>query len=160
VGTPARRREFMTSTIFREATKEEISELAKIRGEDSQSENFWKDRILGYLDCTHSPQQALNTRIIYVACIDNVIVGFIAGHLTRRLECQGELQWIDVVQDFRREGIASELIKLLANWFVTKESYKVCVDPGNDIARNFYKKNGAKMLDNHWMFWEDIRTIL
>ena len=150
----------MTDVIFREATVADVPSLANIRSEDWQSENFWKDRILGYLNCTHHPQKALNIRVIYVAIINETIVGFIAGHLTRRFECDGELQWINVIEEFRRSGFASELVKLLAKWFINKKTYKVCVDPGDEIAIKFYQKNGAKMLNQHWMFWEDIRTTI
>ncbi|MGZ5219062.1 MAG: GNAT family N-acetyltransferase [Chitinophagaceae bacterium] len=150
----------MPDVIFREVTVEDVPYLAKIRGEDLESEKFWNDRILGYIKCIHHPQQALNTRIIYVAILNGTIVGFIAGHLTGRYKCDGELQWINVMAGAQRIGIASRLVKVLAKWFISKKSHKVCVDPGNEIAIKFYQKNGAKMLNNHWMFWEDIGTTL
>jgi GNAT superfamily N-acetyltransferase len=150
----------MTDVIFREATVADVPSLAKIRSEDWQSEKFWKSRISGYIKCTHHPQKALKIRVIYVAIINETIAGFIGGHLTRRFECDGEVQWINVIKDFRRSGIASELLKLLAKWFINNNSFKVCVDPGDEIAVRFYQKNRAKMLDQHWMFWEDIRTTL
>lgn len=144
----------MSKIIYREATGQDIPFLAKIRSTDSAEESYWNARISGYAEGTHYPQKALKERIIYVATENERIIGFIAGHLTRRYDCDGELQWIDVIESYRRKGIASKLVKLLTEWFVKHDSCKICVDPGNDIARQFYKANGATALNNHWMYWE------
>jgi GNAT superfamily N-acetyltransferase len=150
----------MTGIIFREATKEDVPALAEIRGDSLEKGEYWNDRILGYMNCTHHPQQALHPRVIYVACLNGAIIGFIAGHLTHRYNCDGELQWINVVGKYTRRGIASELIRVLANWFIKQDAYKICVDPGDDAARHFYKMNGAESLNVHWMFWPDIRSVI
>jgi GNAT superfamily N-acetyltransferase len=145
--------------IIREISTETIPEIVKIRTRDwGTDEAYWDRRIRGYLDCTSNPTDALNTRIIYVAMIGGVVVGFIAGHLTSRFGCQGELQWINVIPDWQEKGIASQLIKKLAQWFVANNAFKVCIDAGSEEVRQFYSKNGATMLNNHWMYWEDIRT--
>ena len=86
-------------------------------------------------------------------------MGLIAGHLTRRFGCAGEIEWIDVVPELRRKGIASHLIHLLAEWFVQQGALRICVDPGNSEARAFYSKLAAQPLNAHWMFWPDIRHI-
>ena len=99
-------------------------------------------------------------RVIVVAEIDDAIVGFIAGQLTTRYNCQGELQWLDVASNFRRKKLASKLVHVLAQWFIQKDAYKICVDPGNDAARLFYSAIGATNLNAHCMHWEDIRQIL
>ena len=149
----------MTSISYRKAISLDIPSLAKIRSGNPDIEKHWTDRISGYLNYTHNPQQALKPRIIYVATDYDKIVGFVAGHLTIRYDCEGELQWINIIEEYQKHGIASELVKVLANWFVEQKSYKICVDPGNDIARRFYKKNGAENLNAHWMFWKDIRDV-
>jgi ribosomal protein S18 acetylase RimI-like enzyme len=151
----------MADTIlYRKATEEDIESLAKLRSDNTGTEEHWEVRITNYLNLTHNPQQALRERIIYVAVHMDTIIGFIAGHLTTRYNCQGELQWINVADNYRNSGIASKLVLLLANWFTDMKSYKICVDPGNEAARSFYNKNGAKNLNDHWMFWEDIRNII
>jgi hypothetical protein len=38
----------------------------------------------------------LTERAAFVAIDDGDLVGFVAGHKTRRLGCDGELQWINV----------------------------------------------------------------
>ena len=37
------------------------------------------------------PQQALPPRVIYVATEGDTLIGYVAGHLTRRYACDGEL---------------------------------------------------------------------
>jgi GNAT superfamily N-acetyltransferase len=150
----------MTQIIFREATIDDVFALAAIRGDTAVSKEYWQERISGYMNGTHHPQQALRPRIVYVACIDESIIGFVAGHLTERYNCDGELQWINVIENFTRKGIASQLIQLLATWFIKLSAYKICIDPASDDARQFYKMTGATDLNAHWMFWPDIRSII
>ena len=149
----------MPNVSYRKVKTEDIPFLAKIRAANWETEDFWNYSISSYLNNTRNPQKALKERVLYVALVDSAIVGFIAGHLSTRYDCQGELEWIDVTEQYRRDGIASALVKILAAWFIEHKAYKVCIDPGNEIARKFYSKNGAKDLNDHWMFWNDIRNI-
>ena len=146
--------------IYREANDDDVAHLAEIRAANSATKDYWDDRIRKYSRALVSPQQALEPRIIYLALDSDKVVGFVAGHLTRRLNCDGELQWIDTVQGYRRKGIASDLIRILAKWFIDHRAYKICVDPGDQIARDLYYKNGATNLNEHWLYWDDIRKIL
>ena len=153
--------QFPTTDIFyRAANEKSIPQLANIRARNSGTEEHWNQRIAGYINGTHNPQQSLEVRIIYAAFQNENIVGFIAGHLSRRFGCDGELQWIDVVEERRRQGIGSTLVRCLATWFTTQNAYKICVDPGNDNTRKFYESTGAVELNQHWMYWEDISAIL
>ena len=43
-------------------------------------------------------------------------------------------------KEYRRNGVASTLLLHLAKWFVQHESYKICVDPGNETACDFLQK--------------------
>ncbi|TDX02329.1 GNAT family N-acetyltransferase [Dinghuibacter silviterrae] len=146
----------MHQVSFRQATADDIPGLATIRAVSWGSETYWITRITGYLAGTVNPQKALEPRIIYVALVEDQIAGFIGGHLTQRFDCDGELEWIDVLEPYRRLGIASRLITKLFQWFIERGAFHICVDPGNDIARQFYKKNGAEMLNQHWMHWPNI----
>ncbi len=136
--------------------------MASIRAQSWETEAFWHVRITRYLTGEHSPQHALAPRTAFVA-IDQEhkeqLVGFIAGHLTRRYDCDAELQWIDTTEQRRRQGIASALLRTLALWFEQQNALRVCVDPGNPIARAFYYHHGAEPLNQHWMVWKDIREI-
>jgi ribosomal protein S18 acetylase RimI-like enzyme len=153
---------FMSTNQFRQARPSDISALAQMRASDWGTEEFWAMRISGYMKGEHNPQKALPPRIVYVAIKDDKVVGFIAGHLTRRFECDGELQWINIIPEFQRYGIASELLRLLATWFIENKSLQVCVnvDPDNSTAQQFYKRHNAESLNEHWLFWKDINMIM
>ena len=58
--------------------------------------------------------------------------------------------------------MASELVGLLARWFVQQGAFRICVDvdPANAPARAFYIRNGAEELNEHWLVWNDISRVL
>ena len=147
---------------YRQAHQIDFPTLAGIRARDAGQEEFWKERIAGYWQRTHHPQKALLPRIIYVAVDGEVITGMIAGHLTQRFGCTGELQWIDVIPPYRGTGVAHKLLQLLASWFVFQQSVKVCVNcaPDNLTALRFYERHGAKPINDQWLVWEDITAVL
>jgi ribosomal protein S18 acetylase RimI-like enzyme len=135
--------------------------MARIRALEWGSLEFWTNRMTGYLNGEHNPQRALPPRSCYVAVRDSSVVGFVAGHLTRRYGCEGELQWINILPERRRAGIASELLRLQGGWFVEQKALRVCVDvePSNAVARAFYTRRGAETLNDHWLVWNDIRKV-
>ncbi len=150
----------MSTLVFREANNTDIDALAEIRAINSGTKAHWARRIQDYTLGLVNPQKALRPRVIYIAADNDKVVGFIAGHLTERFACDGELQWIDTVQEYRGRGVASHLVRVLAKWFTDSNAYKICVDPGNAAARSFYTGIGAEALNDHWLFWPDIRKIL
>ncbi|MBZ5574702.1 MAG: GNAT family N-acetyltransferase [Acidobacteriia bacterium] len=85
------------------------------------------------------PREALCPRVSFVCVERKRIVGLIAGHLTRRFGCEGELQWISIRPQHRGRSIATELLRRLARWFVAHDARRVCVDvePSNQVARRF-----------------------
>ncbi len=147
---------------YREAVKSDIAAMARIRAADWETEEYWMTRITGYMDRELHPQKALMARVVFVAMENNFLVGYIAGHLTRRYNCDGELEWINVIRDRRGNGVASELLRLLAEWFARQKASRVCVDvdPANTIARRFYARHGTEHLNEHWMIWNDIGALL
>ena len=150
------------TVTYRVAELSDVPAMAAIRALEWESEEYWSTRITGYLNGEINPRQALRSRISFVACDGNQVLGFVAGHLTRRHGCDGELEWINVAPKHRGSGIASELLKPMAEWFVENGARKVCIDvqPTNLIARNFYRRNGATDLNPHWMVWNDIGVVL
>jgi GNAT superfamily N-acetyltransferase len=135
--------------------------MAAIRSREWETEAYWEARIRGYLSGRHSPQQALPDRAAFVAMNDGLLVGFVAGHRTLRYACDGELEWINVVEEQRGHGIAGKLLAAIGAWFAHRDALRVCVDvdPKNAAARQLYSKYGALPLNNHWMVWEDVRAI-
>jgi len=143
------------SIEYREVTMHDIPQLAKIRAAEWESDEYWMWRISGYLNRELHPQLALIPRVLYLAADNNIIVGFVAGHLTQRFGCDGELEWINVILSYRRQGIARKLVKLLANWFIQNKARRICVDGSGP----FYEKLGAAQLNEHWMIWNDIGQV-
>jgi GNAT superfamily N-acetyltransferase len=119
-------------------------------------------RTAAYLDGKHHPQQALLPRVAFVGLDDDVVIGYIAGHLTRRFGCDGELQYLFVAPSHRRHKVAAEMLRLLALWFVEQRALRVCVNADIDSpgAVPFYVSQGAVALNPHWYVWNDIRSVM
>jgi GNAT superfamily N-acetyltransferase len=135
--------------------------MAAIRAQEWETEAFWAVRIGLYLSGEHSPRQALPRRAAFVALDGGELVGFVAGHRTRRLGCDGELQWVNVARESRGQGIAGRLMVRIGEWFAEQNANRVCVNvaAGNTAARRLYARHGAQALDEHWMIWEDSRAV-
>lgn len=139
----------------------DLPAMAAIRAQEWETETFWAHRIGLYLSGEHSPRQALPARAAFVALDGAELVGFVAGHRTRRRACDGELQWVNVARERRGQGAAGKLIGRIGEWFVEQNACRVCVNvaPGNTAARTLYARHGAQPLDEHWMIWEDSRAM-
>ena len=149
----------MSELVFRQAGLDDALGMAQVRAGDWSSEEFWIPRIRAYLAGDSHPRQALSPRLAYVCLDGEVIVGLIAGHLTRRFGCDGELQWLSVRPAYRGRGVATELLRRLWQWFIERKAHHICVDvqPANETARRFYRSHGADDLKPSWMVWKDIR---
>jgi ribosomal protein S18 acetylase RimI-like enzyme len=148
--------------LYRQAQAGDIATMAEIRAADWGDEEYWRERILKYLRRQMHPREALRARVSFVAVDGERVVGLIAGHLTTRFGCDGELEWISIRQEYRRRGVASQLLCRVSKWFAARGVKRVCVDvePSNHSARQFYRRHGAKDLKPHWMVWEDIRSAV
>ena len=147
--------------IFRKATLADVPSLVQSRSADPQ----WgpaDPRTAAYLEGQHHPQRALAPRTAFVALEGTAVIGYIAGHLTRRYDCDGELQYLWVAPARRRTGVATRLLGLLAQWFAEQGAARICVDvlPDNLRARAFYKRHGAVTLNQHWLVWNDVAEAL
>lgn len=152
----------MSAFLIRETEDSDIPAMARIRAAEWETEVYWNKRIHAYLVGELDPKFALKPRVSFTCCEAKSIIGFIAGHLTQRHSCQGELEWINVVPDKRGSGAASELLRRLAQWFVSQNALRICVDvePSNEVARRFYAKHGAEDLNPHWLVWNDINRVI
>jgi ribosomal protein S18 acetylase RimI-like enzyme len=147
---------------YRKADGADMTAMAQIRAADWSTVEHWRMRIAGYMNGELHPQQALMPRVVFVAIEEDVVTGFIAGHLTQRYECDGELQWINVSPEHRRNGVASELLRMLAAWFIKHKAKRICVDvdPANSTARSFCMRHGAEIFNKHWLVWNDVKAVL
>jgi GNAT superfamily N-acetyltransferase len=111
-----------------------------------------------YFNREHHPQQALLPRAGFVALDANAVAGYIAGHLTRRFGYNGEVQYLYVAPEYRRQGIATALLRLMGGWFHDQNASRVCVNVNVDspAAAPFYLSQGASVLNEYWYVWEDI----
>ena len=155
--------ELRESVRFREATSADATAMAQCRLTDPTDGGAADPRIAAYLDCHHHPQQALVPRVGYLALDNDTVVGYIAGHLTTRHGCSGELQYLFVTLSYRRRGIATALLRLLAEWFLAQGAQRICVAIAGDSpveAKPFCENFGAAPLRKYWHAWEDIGAIV
>ena len=150
--------ELLEKVRFRQATAVDAAALAQCHLTDPANP-VADSRIGAYFAGHHHPRQALQARVGYVAMVDDAIVGYIAGHRTTRHGCEGEVQYLFVAPVYRRRGIATALLRLLAKWFHSQAAQKVCVAVADDSpkeAKPFYEGVGATPLKKYWYAWEDI----
>lgn len=145
---------------YRRATQADVAAMARIRAEGGWPGGADAARMAAYLAGRHHPQHALPPRAVYLAEDGGRMVGYVAGHLTRRYDCHGELQWIFVAPERRGSDVAPALLRTMAEWFVEHDARRVCVDvdPANEPARRFYRRHGAEDLNAHWLVWPDIAS--
>lgn len=153
---------FFMTLIIRPAEGYDVAGMATIRAQEWESQRYWEKRISGYLAGEHHPQQALPERAAFVAEKDDTIVGFVAGHRTRRFACDAELEWINVAAAYRGQGTAGRLLVRMLAWFVEQEAFRVCVNvaPENIPASRLYARYGAQALQQYWMVWPDLRSVV
>jgi GNAT superfamily N-acetyltransferase len=146
---------------IRRATVADVPKLAESRSGDPDAGPA-DSRMAAYLEGRHHPQQALAPRVAYLATVSGKVVGYVAGHRSRRYGCEGEVQYLYVAPAHRRAGVAGALLRELAQWFVAQGVARICVDVNAESpgAAPFYAHHGAQPLRPHWLLWPDIATVL
>jgi GNAT superfamily N-acetyltransferase len=149
--------------LFRIATSIDVPKMAECRLRDPAAGPA-DPRMAAYLNGWHHPQQALPPRTGFVAESQDRVVGYIAGHLSTRHQCQAEVQYLFVDPQLRRLGIASDLLRWQADWFVRHGATRVCVcvDGDSPAAKPFYAALGARPLSPSrplWYVWEDLSFL-
>jgi GNAT superfamily N-acetyltransferase len=131
--------------------------MARIWAIEKSEGGTSEERMAAYFDGQLHPQHALLPRVVYLAHEGDALLGYIAGHLTQRFSCEGELEWLYVVPERRRCGVASGLMPHLATWFRQQNASRVCVNVAgwNTVAIHFYAKHGAEPMKPGWMLWND-----
>jgi GNAT superfamily N-acetyltransferase len=149
------------SIVYREADLADVPAMTLCRASDTAAGPA-DPRMSLYFEGRHHPQKALTPRTGFVAVAGDAVVGYIAGHATTRFDCEGELQYLYVAREYRRQGVATILVQHLAEWFDLEGIKSVCVnlDPESKAAVEFYRSCGAQPLNRHWYVWRDVSTIL
>ena len=88
------------------------------------------------------------------------VVEYVAAHLTTRQGCEVNSNTSSSLRTIGA-GIATELIRLVADWFVEQGAAKVCVcvDADTPAAGPFYTARNAVPMRNFWVGWEDISVV-
>lgn len=135
------------------ATLNDLPAMCRLRAEYQGHPLEWEPRIAAYMIGQLTPAFGLEPRAVFVAVDDNEVVGFIAGHLTKRLRCEGEVYWLNVQANRRGQRIADQLLHAQAEWFLANKATRICVNvsPTNDAARALFTRHGAEPLDEHWL---------
>lgn len=146
---------------YREAGSADVEEMARCRLADPEA-GIADPRMAAYFEGRHHPHEALAPRTGYVAVADGDVVGYIAGHRSRRFGCDGEVQYLFVAPHHRKQGVATVLLRLQAEWFKAQGATKVCVNVNLDspTVRPFYAGRGAAALNEHWYVWPDIGALV
>src|SRR5204863_20299 len=84
-----------------EASPSDVPAIVALRSDWGDDAPRRGDRMARYLAGEHHPREALRPRVMFVAHDRESITGYIAGHLTRRHGCDGELEWIFVAPAHR-----------------------------------------------------------
>jgi ribosomal protein S18 acetylase RimI-like enzyme len=148
----------MSPLVIREATELDLPAVAELRETSGWKGGASAERMRLYLRGEHHPQFAEGPRAAFLARDGERLVGFIAGHLTKRFGCDGELQWLLVAPAARGGRAATLLWARLRDWFIEQRARRICVnvEPENIRARRFYARMGAEELSTHWMVWPDV----
>ncbi len=157
------------SVHIRPALRTDLDSIARVQAHTMVAAPYYDDavdekdefhrlrpRISGYFDGSYHPSFSQADRALVVADCQRV-VGFGAAHASTRLGCTAELQWLFVLPQWQRQGIATALLHSLAQWFASLHSTRVIVDaPPDNPSRAFCVRHGAIPLDAYWLHWPDI----
>lgn len=151
----------MRTPSIRSASEADIAAMARLRDASDWSGGAGASTMHRYLAGEHHPQQARAPRAAFIAESAGEVLGFVAGHLTERFGCDGELQWMLVDAAWRGGRVGDALLTSLAHWFVAQSAHRICVNvaPENVRARRFYGRHGAIDLSEYWMVWPDVRDV-
>jgi GNAT superfamily N-acetyltransferase len=154
-------------------TKADIEELAKVEIESklhsipeciddfeidySSRLHRWQTYFDGISPQTSKPER----KILKAVDEENKIVGYIAAHLTTRFNIHAEIQSFYILKEKQQQGVGTLLLKEIIQWLISLNAKTLCVGikPENKY-KAFYLKHGGQYLNEHWIIWKDIHTIL
>ena len=148
----------MENIIIKKANIDDLYEIQKLNKElfELESNNFDSTLIVDWPLTQEGKEyfeKAIRNDIVLVACINNKIVGYLAGTLNSQYSynnnIQAELDNMCVMSEYRKSGIGSKLFEEFKK--ICKENkineIKVVASYNNLNAIAFYKNNGFKEAD-------------
>ena len=122
---------------------------------------FWTDRWHGYLTTGSLAQMSRGDGFAFLAELSGRPVGFAAYHHTARHGTDAELESIYVLREAQRQGLGTELLRVIGGRLRAEGSRSLCVgyDPRNPY-KYFYRKHGAVEIEPHWAVWRDINPLV
>lgn len=90
----------------------------------------------------------LNNHIAFIALVDDIIVGYLAGSINVQssyvTKSVAELENTFILEDYRKYGIGTKLVNEFKKYCLENgmDEIKVTASSKNSNAINFYKKNG------------------
>jgi hypothetical protein len=115
---------------------------------------------LNYLSGAASPQEARPERVAFKACIDDKMLGFIAGHLTTRFGKDAEIESFHTVAE-DENGAWGRLLLRFIEWATQHGARSLCVGigPAQNDYKEFFLRYGAVYLNPHWIYWDDMAAL-
>jgi GNAT superfamily N-acetyltransferase len=119
------------------------------------------ERMTAYFDGRYSPGEALAPRVGFVAFDGEAMVGYVAGHHSTRMGAQAEVEYLFVAPSHRRRGVATDLLRHTARWFVETGATDVIVNADADSpgAVEVYLACGAERVHKYWLRWIDVTAF-
>jgi len=116
---------------------------------------------LKYLSGESSPKAALRDRIMLKACLDNKMVGFIAGHLTTRFDKDAEIESFYTQDGDESTSAWAQLLLHFIDWAKQHEAMSLCVGigPEHNQYREFLIQYGARFVNPRWVYWDDMGAL-
>ncbi|MGP4073608.1 GNAT family N-acetyltransferase [Piscibacillus sp. B03] len=132
------------SIKVRHANEADVDELLSLNYAFNGVENLTRDFVIDHLRSSNE--------LVVVASLNNRLVGFICGQVFSSFcykEKQAEITELFVVEEARRNGVATALLKYLEEEFkeVGVETVKVLAGDQNLSAKKVYQKNYYKIDD-------------
>ena len=144
--------------IIKTATMDDLQKVQELNRKLFEKEHKEFDSLLN-LDWTfgetgtkyYQDRISKDDGCVFVAIMDNKIVGYLCGGLTkvedyRILPIVAELENTFVLDEFRSKGIGKQLYNKFIEWCKTKNVGKIRVEASaqNELAIKFYRNNNFK----------------
>lgn len=143
----------MIDIIIKKATIENLKEIQELNNQlfELEYNNFDSSLKVGWpfeKEGTEYFSDMLNNQAVFIALVDNSIVGYLAGSINIKssyvTKSLAELDNMFILENYRKYGIGTKLVNEFKKYCLNIgiQEIKVTASARNNNAINFYKKNG------------------